>query len=996
MDNLFLILEWDPGDPDKVRILARIEEKRREWSKLSTGAGPAARLSQANLDRIPEMQRQLQNMDAAALQKLAEEAKQLKKQRKGEAEKKLREKMPLASNKGYLTAQEFRKFTEIFKDTHTEDEIRSHVKVPIRTGDAGEAKPESEVKSMSSSKYKEIREDLTLVGKNDLYDFLSSDVVPCCKRTTSDVLCSRAQEIWSVSQRNANKTSVIEATTRLAGTSKDIFETGRNERRLSYQKSLEEECLKVLDNDIGLMLVRHELPPAAYDNLVREGVSTGATKAQVEKYIWDLAKRKNIVLVKPEKLTVDEEESCLVCAKFNPSDVRFCKHCSAPFAIACPKCGHGSRARDIACVKCGFALGNMILAKPLVQEALALGGQRKFAAALEQLRKAEIYWPGYGDAAEVHRKITASQQKEWKEVEAVRGLLDSGRLMEAEKRLREIEVPEAAAELRARLDRQRGETKDLCRKAATHARARELKAAFQVLQQASALGGDLPEVVALGRSLAPDAPEKAEAVWEGTCIQVMWSAVVSPVPVTYSIGRRDLTRGEAGFEVLEQEVSQKRYLDAGVVPGHAYEYAVTTQRLGVASATRATTQAVLAAAEVEKLRAVPGDGCVQLSWSAPRAATGITVIRREKRSPADAADGISVSGSSRQGLTDSGLCNEVTYGYRVFVTYKDPGGRIVTSTGVTVSATPRHPPEPVTYLEASYQAGQVQLSWNPPSKGYAGVLFVDRGPPPAEGRLMAAADLGVQVSAISAGKALFTPPHAGLLHFTAYSQVADMVLIGPSASILVIEDLQDCSVTVTATEIELAWAWPTGVTQIVIGYDFTPPPSWEAAGFKIGPVKRQRDESRGSFRFRPTEKRNHYLRLAVMLQNNGGESPVSVGVLLCARLEPPKEIRFRITRRLFSRKMFLELFTDAAGFTAPELLVIQNAGTAPRKQGDGEVLCIIPPVTLPEKGSINVPLDSSWLRPGAYLGIAFSDPGDASAFRIMRPEMKHLRLPAKV
>ena len=108
---------------------------------------------------------------------------------------------------------------------------------------------------------------------------------------------------------------------------------------------------------------------------------------------------------------------------------------------------------------------------------------------------------------------------------------------------------------------------------------------------------------------------------------------------------------------------------------------------------------VLRVAEVEKLTATTGNGCVSLTWRAPQRAQRTEVWRKERGIPQSRGDGQKLTALSLGSANDSHLRNGMTYGYRVVAMFAGPDGQPVYSDGVTVTAVPNEPPEPIKAVE---------------------------------------------------------------------------------------------------------------------------------------------------------------------------------------------------------------------------------------------------------------------------------------------------------
>jgi hypothetical protein len=103
---------------------------------------------------------------------------------------------------------------------------------------------------------------------------------------------------------------------------------------------------------------------------------------------------------------------------------------------------------------------------------------------------------------------------------------------------------------------------------------------------------------------------------------------------------------------------------------------------------------------VTAFTAVPGDGQVDLNWTAPTYANfaGVRIVRKTGDYPSSESDGVVVYENSGTTYTDTGVTNDTTYYYSIFV-YSDASEY---STGINQSATPNPYVVPTTGLVAEY------------------------------------------------------------------------------------------------------------------------------------------------------------------------------------------------------------------------------------------------------------------------------------------------------
>ena len=147
---------------------------------------------------------------------------------------------------------------------------------------------------------------------------------------------------------------------------------------------------------------------------------------------------------------------------------------------------------------------------------------------------------------------------------------------------------------------------------------------------------------------------------------------------------------------------------SGLTNGTEYTFKVRARNSmgeGPASSVSATPESVLCA--VENLSATPGNGQVELSWTAPASNDCAAITGYEYQYRPGGSGWTAVAGTT---VTVSGLTNGTEYTFKVRV--RNSAGEGPAS---SVSATPATVPGAVENLSATPGNGQVELSWTAPA-----------------------------------------------------------------------------------------------------------------------------------------------------------------------------------------------------------------------------------------------------------------------------------------
>ena len=212
----------------------------------------------------------------------------------------------------------------------------------------------------------------------------------------------------------------------------------------------------------------------------------------------------------------------------------------------------------------------------------------------------------------------------------------------------------------------------------------------------------------------PDAPDLVAAKPSDQGVSIRWGAPSfngGSAIQGYIIERR--TGNGVWEDIANPSSSDRTTTDTGLVNGTAYSYRVSAQNLAgrsLPSAPLSATPRTVPGAPTG-LAATPGDGRVQLNWTAPQWDGGNTITAYDVEQRTD--DGTWVTVDTLRGSTAmvTGLVNGTEYAYRV-VASNDAGTGASSTTAMT---TPRAVPGAPRTLAAQPGVASVTLTWSAPS-----------------------------------------------------------------------------------------------------------------------------------------------------------------------------------------------------------------------------------------------------------------------------------------
>ncbi|MFI7545064.1 fibronectin type III domain-containing protein [Actinoplanes sp. NPDC049599] len=181
--------------------------------------------------------------------------------------------------------------------------------------------------------------------------------------------------------------------------------------------------------------------------------------------------------------------------------------------------------------------------------------------------------------------------------------------------------------------------------------------------------------------------------------------------IWFWVYRRDVTAGES-FDHGEYPAVTNTLTAGYLTSGHTYEYKITAINAGgegPASVTVSAVAKIAVPAAPTNLKAVPGNGEVALSWTAPAPGLWYWVYYQDTTAgdaqPTRAAYPVSTGTSFTAGYLTNG------HAYTFSVTAINGGGEGAASNRVTVTPTEPLPAAPTALTAAARGDGTIKLSW---------------------------------------------------------------------------------------------------------------------------------------------------------------------------------------------------------------------------------------------------------------------------------------------
>jgi hypothetical protein len=299
-------------------------------------------------------------------------------------------------------------------------------------------------------------------------------------------------------------------------------------------------------------------------------------------------------------------------------------------------------------------------------------------------------------------------------------------------------------------------------------------------------------------------------------IELAWSPVVFAGQVEYEVFRRDGSvppdGPEPGWRV--GVTREARFVDARVLPGHRYTYAVFSHaerhsRVGMA------TSPVDILSDVTDLAAQDGDRSIDLSWRPPASVSRI-LVRRGIEPPKDSSDGSPVSVTGAANAIDSGLVNGQRYHYLVCCAYRPAGTGEVVSPGVRIDARAEPSPQAATDFKVWVEGEEILCSWASPEHGQVVIVRSDLPSPWRFGDRLSIQELDQFGDRIpcEAARAVVRTPDASRPYYHAFSVGSAEAVASGSGYAVVVPPISNLTLSATQDGIILRWAWPSACTAV--------------------------------------------------------------------------------------------------------------------------------------------------------------------------------------
>ena len=371
---------------------------------------------------------------------------------------------------------------------------------------------------------------------------------------------------------------------------------------------------------------------------------------------------------------------------------RKCTHCGADLYIKCPSCGKEIPASAESCGFCEFKLQNVREVMTLCKSAKDAVNSMEFIKAKQYIAKAESLWPKYEGISGLRAELQKKENAMGGDMERLNQLASRKEFYKAKEVLEAVQAKYPVARIQNALliETAYAEAQKIYKEAVSAANEGDL---IRLCNQITGICADYP-VGALILKYPPKPPSRLQIASDGISgtNTLTWQASTSEGEISYKIIRKENTAAaspEDGRQLGFAGIT--RFVDTDIKAGVDYYYSVYTVRAGAVSSpvhAHAINYAELTITQKEE-----GDGYIRINWKQVEGGARVQVVRKENNLPVGPKDGIPVNADA-SGFVDTGLKNDVKYGYYLNICYYHNGETYETK-GISAWAIPTSVPQPV-------------------------------------------------------------------------------------------------------------------------------------------------------------------------------------------------------------------------------------------------------------------------------------------------------------
>ena len=986
-ENYYILLElsYQPPADDPAQILAALEVKKQQWTRLLEVPGKRSQALRY-LEMVPDIEGLM--LDEAARQSEAQAAAVLCSDQLRRFEAELR----VLEGKGHVTPRELNVLTVKYSSFGaTKEAAEQLLQVPLSehpplAAERGNGSGEMIDRITAGN----IQRDLQLLGHKDLYAFLGAG-----QRSAIAELIAAAQTKQAEAQHSAVKSAKVAAVQELADICARLFDSPDNKQR--YDRYLQVSVYPALGELIDDQYSRvGYISPDTLLRLVHFGVETyGAKVLEMQDYIKQYCAAYGIVID-----TKGNAMPCPACKNDTKRDAAVCATCGAPLFGECPGCGTRFEEGPAVCASCGFSIAEMVKALQHLGEAENALIENNWSLARRGLDYAQKYWPGHPKTQVLERRATRLEEEYDTHISQIEDCVEQNRYYAAQELIdqaqaRRIRIPQTVAgQVSSAIAQLETEIKQM--------RSQPHRITFEAI---SALTAMVSDSIELTRMFAKYPPEEVPDIavrlrhGEAAAVVVSWGKSPATGALEYVLVRKAQSSPKTPVdgEVL-YEGGATTFTDQAPPPLVTLYYSVFVRRGTAFSKNGLCAQALMYVPEVQNLSIMPVDQGAQLTWDFNPQIQEVRIWRKlGGGAPRGPEEGIEMECPRLEAYTDMRLKNDIEYWYYVVAVYL-LGDKKVCSQGVYDNVVPHKLISPVDGLKVipTGKEDEYVASWD--NSQDAEVMLLATATPPnlPTGRMLPVKDLfqqlqRLQLEAATKTAARFRYAVSGGIYIVAATVMGRFAAISEACYLTNVRDVTRLHSDIIGSDLFLNFKWPVGdIQEVVVAWRHDRFPKHpEETGATMLVCSRDHYDYDAGVLLRQSKPEKYYIKVFAMVAAADGTKTYSPGKEIRVDNTPQMELSYQIRyiKPFFSsnRTIAITLRASARSFAPPPAVLVGKIGRLPLTPADGVELFRLEK-QIPINDALTYEYHISALPQDLYVRLFFLDEKQYDRIRLL-PDM---------
>lgn len=291
--NFYLLLELplNPPEENEEIILAAINKKRSLWSSMINHPTKKNEARQ-NLEMLPSI-KAIMLEDKTKRQKEAKKAKDIKEKEILIKKNKLIKIVKIISLKGYISKEELKKIKNEFTELGENFINKAIGKVQVRDTFYNENN------KLDSVIYNKIRDNLEIIGKDTLYEFLG---LP--ENSSLEELKRSSKSVYESLRKITKKDSKVTARGELQGFCDIVFKDLKSKKE--YDNKIKNDKLKDIEEIIEVCRSKRFITSEEFLGLIVLIKSRGFNEKECEEYLFNYCIKNRICVIYKEALSLNK------------------------------------------------------------------------------------------------------------------------------------------------------------------------------------------------------------------------------------------------------------------------------------------------------------------------------------------------------------------------------------------------------------------------------------------------------------------------------------------------------------------------------------------------------------------------------------------------------------------------------------------------------------------------------------------------------------------